>query len=172
MIRISILLLSFLVLLESCHHRGYSPPKNALFTKLSSSECGIDFRNDITDDSVFNEATYRNIYNGGGVAIGDINNDGLPDVFMTANQGKNRLFLNKGNFHFEDITDKAGIVKEQKWSNGVAMADINGDGLLDIYVCAAGSIEDNSRRNALYMNQGDLTFQEAVRYNLVNEGGI
>jgi hypothetical protein len=173
MIRISILLLSFLVLLESCHNRGYSPPKNALFTKLSSSECGIDFRNDITDDSVFNEATYRNIYNGGGVAIGDINNDGLPDIFMTANQGKNRLFLNKGNLNFEDITDRAGIVKEQKWSNGVTMADINGDGLLDIFVSAAGSISGDKRRNALYMNQGDLKFkEEADKYQLTNEGGI
>jgi enediyne biosynthesis protein E4 len=173
MTRISTLLLTLLVLLESCHHGEYSPPKNALFTRLSSSDCGIDFRNDVTDDSVFNEATYRNIYNGGGVAIGDINNDGLPDVFMTANQGKNRLFLNKGNLRFEDITDRAGIVKKQKWSNGVTMVDINGDGLLDIYVSAAGSITGDKHRNALYINQGDLKFkEEADKYQLANEGGI
>ncbi|MBK8880862.1 MAG: VCBS repeat-containing protein [Bacteroidales bacterium] len=160
-------------MLESCRQTGYSPPKNALFTKLSPSDCGIDFRNDITDDSVFNEASYRNIYNGGGIAVGDINNDGLPDVFMTANQDKNKLFLNKGNLHFEDITDKAGIVKDQKWSNGVAMADVNADGLLDIYVCAAGSIAGDTRKNALYINHGDLTFsEEAIKYNLVLEGGI
>jgi hypothetical protein len=171
--RLSILLLSFLVLLESCHKTGYSPPKNALFTILSPADYGIDFRNDITDDSIFNEATYRNIYNGGGVAVGDINNDGLPDVFMTANQGKNRLFLNKGNLHFEDITDRAGIVKEQKWSNGVTMVDINSDGLLDIYVSAAGSLSFDKRKNALYINQGNLTFkEEADKYQLTNEGGI
>ena len=173
MFRKSIILLFIPVLIQSCHSDKYSPPKNALFTRLSSSDCGIDFRNDITDDSIFNEATYRNIYNGGGVAIGDINNDGFPDVFMTANQGKNRLFLNKGNIQFEDITDKAGIVKEQKWSNGVTMVDINGDGLLDIYVSAAGSIVGDRRRNALYINQGNMTFkEEADKYQLTNEGGI
>ena len=159
--------------LLSCQHSGYNPPKNALFTKLSPGECGIEFRNDITDDSVFNEATYRNIYNGGGVAIGDINNDGLPDIFMTANQGKNKLFLNKGNFHFEDITDKSGIVKNQRWSNGVTMADVNGDGLLDIYVCAAGNFPGDKRRNALYINQGDNTFkEEADKYHLADEGAF
>ncbi len=173
MIRTAILFLILLAVVESCRDASYMPPKDALFIRLTSSDCGIDFRNDVIDDSLFNEATYRNFYNGGGVAIGDINNDGLPDVFMTANQGKNRLFLNKGDLHFEDITDRAGIVKEQKWSNGVAMADVNGDGLLDIYVSAAGSIAGDKRRNALYINQGDLTFkEEAGRYHLENEGGI
>ncbi|NEW83045.1 MAG: VCBS repeat-containing protein [Mariniphaga sp.] len=173
MVRRTILFLFTLVFIQACHQGGYTPPKNALFTTISSADCGIEFRNDITDDSVFNEASYRNIYNGGGVAIGDINNDGLPDLFMTANQGKNKLFLNKGNFKFEDITDKAGILKEQKWSTGVTMADVNGDGLLDIYVCAAGNIVGDRRKNALYMNQGNLIFkEEADKYKLANEGGF
>ena len=168
-----ILFLSVFLFVIGCHQRDYSPPKDPLFTKLSPAECGIEFRNDITDDSVFNEATYRNIYNGGGVAIGDINNDGLPDIFMTANQGKNKLFLNKGNFHFEDITDKSGIVKNQKWSNGVTMADVNGDGLIDIYVCAAGNFATDKRRNALYINQGNNTFkEEADKYHLADEGAF
>ncbi len=161
------------VLFQSCHVGGYKPPRNALFTILHPSDCGIEFRNDVTDDSLFNEASYRNFYNGGGVAAGDLNNDGLPEVFLTANQGKNKLFLNKGNFHFEDITDKAGIVKKQKWSNGVTMADVNGDGLLDIYVCAAGHTTDDTRRNELYINQGNMTFkEEADKYHLADEGGV
>lgn len=167
-----ILCLSVFSLVVGCHHNSYSPPKDPLFTNLSPKDCGIDFRNDIMEDTVFNEASYMNIYNGGGVAIGDINNDGLPDIFMTANQGKNKLFLNKGDLHFEDITVKAGIFKNQKWSTGVTIADINGDGLLDIYVCASGNIKGDKRRNALYMNQGNLSFkEEADKYNLVNEGG-
>ncbi|MEP7277173.1 MAG: VCBS repeat-containing protein, partial [Bacteroidota bacterium] len=122
----------------SCSQSSYKPPKDPLFTKLSNRESGIDFRNDVIDDSLFNEMNYRNFYNGGGVAIGDINNDGLPDILMTANQGANKLYLNKGHFVFEDITLKAGITKNDNWSTGVTMADVNGDGLLDIYVCAAG----------------------------------
>ena len=173
MIRKIILFSFILSLVIGCHQNRYTPPKNALFSKLSPAECGIDFRNDITDDSVFNEATYRNIYNGGGVAIGDINNDELPDIFMTSNQGKNKLFLNIGNFQFEDITDKAGIVKNQKWSNGVTMADVNGDGFMDIYVCSAGKFAGDNRRNALYINQGDMTFKEdAEKFQLADEGGF
>ena len=166
--------ISFLCLtIFGCKQSGYNPPADPLFTKLSAEDCGIDFRNDIKDDSVFNETTYRNFYNGGGVAIGDINNDGLADVFMTANQGKNKLFLNKGNFKFEDITEKAGIVKEQTWSTGVTMADINADGLIDIYVCAAGNIKTDKRKNALFINQGNLKFkEEAAKYNLQDEGAF
>ena len=92
----------------------YTPPADPLFQTISAKASGIDFRNDVKDDTVFNELNYRNSYNGGGVAIGDINNDGLPDVFMTANAGKNKLFLNKGNFKFEDITARAGIMKNHK----------------------------------------------------------
>ncbi|MBA4166330.1 MAG: VCBS repeat-containing protein [Chitinophagaceae bacterium] len=169
--RRTILYLCCICLAPGCGQNVYSPPANALFTQLTAKSSGIDFRNDVTDDSLSNEAAYRNFYNGGGVAIGDINNDGLPDIYMTANQGKNKLFLNKGNFRFEDITDKAGIIKEQKWSTGVTMADVNGDGFLDIYVSAAGNTRNDPRKNALYINQGNLTFkEEADRFHLADAG--
>ncbi len=168
----SILLLSVLAS-GACKQSGYIPPADPLFLELSIEESGIDFRNDIEDDSVFNELTYRNFYNGGGVAVGDINNDGLIDVFMGANQGENKLYLNKGNFHFEDITDQAGIRKKHKWSTGVTMADVNADGLLDIYVCAAGNIPGDKRLNELYINQGNSTFkEEANKYNLQDSGAF
>ncbi len=161
------------ILLESCNQSAYQAPKDSLFTKLSAKESGIDFRNDVKDDSLFNEMNYRNFYNGGGVAIGDINNDGLPDIFMTANQSANKLYLNKGNFVFEDITVKAGITKSQAWSTGVTMADVNGDGLLDIYVCAAGNVAGDKRRNELFINQGNATFkEEAAKYGLQDEGAF
>ncbi|MEP6725686.1 MAG: VCBS repeat-containing protein, partial [Bacteroidota bacterium] len=127
---------------------------DTLFQKLEPSQTNIHFSNDLSYDSKFNIYTYRNFYNGGGVAIGDVNNDGLPDIFFTANMQPNRLYLNKGNFQFEDITDKAGIGKKGKWSTGVSMADVNGDGLLDIYVCNSGDIKGDSRQNELYINNG------------------
>ena len=108
--------------------------QQTLFTKLDPSNTHISFSNDLSYDHKFNVYTYRNFYNGGGVAIGDINNDGLPDIFFTANMLPNRLYLNKGNFQFEDITDKAGIGKKGKWSTGVSMADVNGDGSAG-YLC-------------------------------------
>ncbi|MBD0352080.1 MAG: VCBS repeat-containing protein, partial [Flavisolibacter sp.] len=99
---------------------------------------GIHFINEVHNTKDFNIFTYRNFYNGGGVAVGDINNDGLPDIFFTSNMGANKLYLNKGNWQFEDITQKAGIKNTGKWGTGVVMADINNDGWLDIYVCNAG----------------------------------
>src|SRR3977135_3678218 len=95
---------------------------------------GINFVNKVEDNKLENSFLFRNFYNGGGVAIGDVNNDGLPDIFLVGNMVPSRLYLNKGNFQFEDITKKAGITKLGKWSTGVTMADVNGDGLLDIYV--------------------------------------
>lgn len=115
---------------------------------------GIDFNNKVVDDSLENGFLYRNFYNGNGVAIADINNDSLPDVFLTSNTGFNKLYLNKGNFQFEDISDKAGIIKDDKWNTGVVFADVNGDGWLDIYVCASGHMGTGSRRNKLYINNG------------------
>jgi len=123
---------------------------------------GINFNNKVEDDSLENSFLFRNFYNGGGVAIGDINNDGLPDVFLTSNQGANKLYLNKGNFKFEDISDKAGIIKDDKWNTGVVFADVNGDGWLDIYVCSSGRMRTGNRKNKLYINNHNLGFIESA----------
>lgn len=143
----------------------------SLFTKLDASETGINFQNEVKNGKNMNIFKYRNFYNGGGVAVGDINNDGLADVFFTSNQGTNKLYLNKGNFKFEDISTKSGIEGKKAWSTGVVMVDINGDGLLDIYVCDAGSNIDSIRKSQLYINNGNTTFTEkAAEYNLADTG--
>ncbi len=142
-----------------------------LFSLLEAAQTGIDFNNEVVDGETFNILTYRNFYNGGGVAIGDINNDSLPDLYFTANQKKNKLYLNKGNLVFEDITEKAGVGGNMAWSTGVTMADVNNDGLLDIYVCNSGDVNGKDRENELFINNGDLTFSEQAKtYNLNNEG--
>jgi len=144
---------------------------NLLFTLLDRKQTGIDFSNDLTYTEEFNPYTFRNFFNGGGVAIGDINNDGLPDVFFCSNQHSNKLYLNKENFQFEDITERAGISSDGVWSTGVTMADVNGDGWLDIYVCKSGDIKGKNRSNALYINNGNLKFSEkAKEYGLDNRG--
>ena len=141
------------------------------FTKMSSEHTGIEFINELTLTKDLDVFRYRNYYNGGGVAIGDVNNDGLPDIFLTANMGPNKLYLNKGNFEFEDITEKAGVAGTKDWSTGVSMADVNGDGLLDIYVCNSGDVKGGNRENELFINNGDLTFTEsAVQYGLDDKG--
>jgi hypothetical protein len=161
-----LLVLAFAVLL-SCKKE----PDTGIFELLESETTGIDFRNAIYNTETFNIFNYRNFYNGGGVAAGDINNDGLPDLLFTANMGSNKLYLNKGNFQFEDITEKAGISEADKWSTGVVMADINADGLLDIYVCNAGYQKGVSTENALFINNGDLTFtNRAAEYGLNEDG--
>lgn len=146
-------------------------PRDTLFTRVHDT--GIDFVNTLTETKAFNVFKYRNFYNGGGVATGDLDNDGLPEVFLTANQGPNRLFHNKGGFHFEDVTEKAGFpAAKPQWSTGVVMVDLNADGWLDIYVCNAGSMLDRSlRRNQLFINNHDLTFTErAAEYGLDDDG--
>ena len=145
--------------------------EQTLFSLLSPGETGLDFINKVVNQKDFNIFKYRNFYNGGGVAIGDINNDGLPDIYLTANMGPNKLFLNKGNFKFEDISKSAGIEGHKPWSTGVNMVDINQDGLLDIYVSNAGNMEGNNHDNDLYINNGDLTFTEKAKdYNLAKTG--
>ncbi len=130
---------------------------------------GINFVNTVQDTPDFNIFTYRNFYNGGGVAIGDINNDGLSDVFLTANSGSNKLFLNKGNWQFEDISEKAGFTNKKKWSTGVVMADVNNDGWLDIYVCNAGYQKGVGQEDELFINNRQLGFTDsAAAYGLTD----
>ncbi|HTM93041.1 MAG TPA: VCBS repeat-containing protein, partial [Flavisolibacter sp.] len=149
-------------LLLSCRNKKASQP---LFQLMENT--GIDFDNKVEDDRKENSFLFRNFYNGGGVAIGDINNDGLADIFFTANQGSNKLYLNKGNFKFEDISQSAGIVSGDMWSTGVVFVDINNDGWLDIYVCASGHMGTGKRKNKLYINNHNSTFtEEAAKYGL------
>jgi hypothetical protein len=132
---------------------------------------GIDFQNKTVNTKDFNIFSYRNFYNGGGVAIGDLNNDGLSDVFFTANMGANKLYLNKGEWQFEDISVQAGFTEKQKWSTGVALVDINQDGYLDIYVCYAGYQPGVNTANELWINDGKLRFTEqAAKYGLDEKG--
>ena len=142
-----------------------------LFQRLSSVETGVTFKNELIVSEDFNVFKYRNFYNGGGVGIGDINNDSLPDIYLTSNMGDNKLYLNKGNWKFEDITEKAGVKGSKVWSTGVSIADVNADGLLDLYVCNAGDTQGDNRENELFINNGDLTFTErAKEYGLADKG--
>ena len=134
--------------------------KNTLLFSEITQESGVDFRNDLNFTETLNPYTYRNFYNGAGVAIGDINNDGLSDIYFAGNQVDNKLYLNQGNLHFVDITEKAGVACKDVWSTGVTMVDINADGLLDIYVCKSGNPDVPNRNNELFINNGDLTFTE------------
>ena len=166
--------LTIIILLYCCScNTGEKPSikKNTLFEKIDASYSGIQFSNDLKFTEEFNVYTYRNFYNGGGVGLGDINNDGLIDIYLNANQGKNRLYLNKGDFRFEDITDRAGVAGTRAWSTGVAMADVNGDGWLDIYVCNSGDVKGDNKQNELFINNGDLTFTEkGAEYGLDERG--
>lgn len=176
--RISIHILLFtaslLVLLSSC-----SDKKDTLFSSLSESKTGIQFRNLLEESVDLNVLNYQYFYNGSGVAMGDINNDGLVDICFTGNMVKNRLYLNRGNFEFEDITAKAGIADKQGWCTGVTMVDINADGWLDIYICRSADGDATKRKNLLFINngispfgeQGGVTFSEkAEEYGLADEG--
>jgi len=159
---------SLLLLLGFC-----STPETHVVSPVPHFEAvnSIDFVNRVISTSDLDVFRYRNFYNGGGVAIGDVNGDGLPDVYLSANLDSNRLFLNKGNFGFEDITRSSGVWGMRAWSTGVTMADVNGDGLLDIYVCNAGNANNDGRENELFINNGDLTFTEqADLFGLSDQG--
>jgi hypothetical protein len=163
------LFLFIIILVFSC--RSKDENKDALFSRLSPKQTKIDFVNKLTETEEFNIIEYLYFNNGAGVAAGDINNDGLVDLYFTSNQKPNKLFLNKGNLQFEDITVSAGVEGKGDWKTGVTMADVNGDGLLDIYVCQVGEYKSISGRNQLFINQGHLAFKdEAHEYGLDFKG--
>ncbi|MDC1235149.1 VCBS repeat-containing protein, partial [Flavobacteriaceae bacterium] len=155
-----------MMLVSSCEEKT-----NTLFEIQDNRSIGMAFENTLEFSNEFNVYTYRNFFNGGGVAIGDINNDGWADVYLTANQKPNQLFLNKGGFTFENISESAGIGGNRAWSTGVTMVDINADGYLDIYVCNSGDVSGDSKQNELFINQKDNTFkEEAAAYGLADKG--
>ncbi len=141
-----------------------------LFTLMDPSYTQVTFRNDLKDSNKANIFVYKNFYKGGGVSIGDINNDGLQDIYFSGNQVGDKLYLNKGDLIFEDITESAGILNKEGWSTHVTMVDVNNDGLKDIYVCK--SLYDNNpelRENELYINKGNLRFEEAGKAYGLND---
>ena len=146
-------------------------PIQQLFMSLSPAVTNITFENNVDEEGLFNSINYLYFYDGGGVAVGDINNDGLADIYFTSNMYTNHLYLNKGNFHFEDITQEAGVYGGMEgWTTGVTMADVNGDRFLDIYVCYS-NLFDKQGANLLFINNGDLTFTErATEYGLDFKG--
>jgi hypothetical protein len=159
----------FIFLVCSCKHDGKKCEQ--LFTLLPPSSTHINFKNQLKETEQSNIIEYLYFNNGAGVAAGDINNDGLVDLYFTSNQNSNKLYLNKGNFNFEDITETAGVAGTGDWKTGVTMADVNGDGLLDIYVCQVGNYKNLHGKNQLFINQGNLTFkEEAHEYGLDFQG--
>ncbi|MDH5250143.1 MAG: VCBS repeat-containing protein, partial [Cyclobacteriaceae bacterium] len=134
--------------------------EKTLFQELPSAETGITFQNTVVQDGDNNVLNYPYYFNGGGVAVGDVNNDGLVDIYFSGNQVSNKLYINKGNFQYEDITEKAGLGASSGWKTGVTMADVNQDGWLDIYVCRSAMSDSVLRKNMLFINNGDLTFTE------------
>src|SRR5579871_2343663 len=141
-------ILIIVILLSACSN------KKTLFQQISSDQSGIHFNNRIIENDSINPLDMTNIYNGGGVGIGDFNNDGLQDIYFTGNLVSNKLYLNQGGFKFQDITDQAGVSGDGKWCRGVSVIDINNDGWMDIYVCATIKNNPEQRRNLLYINQG------------------
>ena len=160
---------------SACGRDSGNYPTKQLFTLMTASVTHAGFVNHLDYDlqlkNRFNIYTYRNFYNGGGVAMGDVNNDGLIDIFLTSNMETNTLYINKGDFRFEDISKSAGIEGRGQWTTGVAFADVNGDSWTDIYVCNSGNFEEDDRRNELFINNGNLTFTErAKEYGLDDAG--
>jgi len=161
----SLLLLGLMTLTETAH------AQSLLFESLPPQKTGVQFKNTLSETPKSNVLTYEYFYNGGGTAIGDFNNDGLDDLYFTGNMKPNALYINQGNFKFKEIAASAGVNCPDGWKTGVALADVNADGFLDIYVCYSGKGDPNRRRNKLFINNGNLTFREsAAEYGLNDPG--
>lgn len=168
----TIFLYLLLLLLGSCQEPfDVNAESDKLFVQIPDRHSGIDFQNDVTQTRENNHIVNVEFISGAGVAVGDINNDGLPDLFFTGNQVPDRLYLNRGNFQFEDISKSAGITQDTLWSSGVTFVDVDQDGDQDIYVCRNVYLEDENSANQLYINNGDLTFTEsAAAFGLADRG--
>jgi hypothetical protein len=180
------LALSATLAIAGCSGAGDSadPPRTGeaprvdgrLFTRLPASFTGVRFENRLTETRDLNVFTYRHFYNGGGVALGDLTGDGLPEIVLTASQGPSRVFLNEGGFRFRDVSRESRIGRKEGWATGVTVADVNADGRLDVYICYAGNVDGKGRANALYINEGAgadgvPTFVEKAReYGIADEG--
>jgi hypothetical protein len=182
--RYTLLLIASFLLINACESKkeeNTSLQKKTLFEEISAEKTGITFSNTVIQEGENNVLNYPYYFNGGGVAVGDINNDGWPDVYFSGNKVANQLYLNKGRveldssrtvpFQFENITQKAGVAAAEGWKTGVTMADVNQDGWLDIYVCRSAMGDSLLRKNLLFINNHDLTFTEqAEEYGLANTG--
>ncbi|HEY9225932.1 MAG TPA: VCBS repeat-containing protein [Gemmatimonadaceae bacterium] len=158
------------VLLAALSIAGCKQKSETRFELLAPSRTGVTFANTLPEDTTLNILNYLYYYNGGGVAVGDINNDGLPDLYFTSNLGANRLYLNKGNYQFQDVTSRAGVADSVGWKSGATMADVNGDGYVDIYVSGVNYLGVHGR-NVLYVNNGNGTFTDRTKeYGLDFDG--
>ncbi|WP_173021406.1 VCBS repeat-containing protein [Lewinella sp. W8] len=171
------LLLSLFVIIAGCgNERGYQAPRNALFTTLSPRQTGVNFINSVEDGENFNVLSYRNFYNGGGVAIADLNGDGMNDLYFAANQGPNRLYVNEGDLQFREVSEAGGAAGAMAWATGVTTVDVNADGRMDIYVCNSGEVDGSKRANELFINQGNdeagnpKFVEKSQEYGLADEG--
>lgn len=163
LLNLPILLLPLIVLAQT--------PRKTLFRPVPASESGVNFSNTLRESPVLNIITYEYYYNGGGIGLGDFNNDGLTDIYFSANMQPGKLYINKGNMKFEDITAKAGVSAKRGWKTGVSIADVNGDGFQDIYLCLSGPVDRERRTNQLYINNGNLTFTEKAAVMGVADSG-
>ncbi|MHA7831665.1 MAG: VCBS repeat-containing protein [Flagellimonas sp.] len=160
---------TLMIVLIGC--KGTIEKEDTLFASLDSNDTRIEFSNTLTYTNDFNIYKYRNFYNGGGVGIGDVNNDGLMDIYLTANMESNKLYINKGGMVFEDVTEEVGVAGTRSWSTGVAMVDVNSDGWMDIYVCNSGDVKGDNKKNEFFINNGDGTFTDmAEELGLADSG--
>jgi hypothetical protein len=161
----------FLLVLTVVFFLGCNSSNDKLFTKLSSFKTGIKFKNILKETDEFNVLTYGYLYNGGGIAIGDVNKDGLEDIYFTGNMVASRLYINQGNLEFKEVAKEAGVDAPGLWNTGTTMVDVNGDGWLDIFVCRSAAKNPIYRKNLVFINNGDMTFTESAGLLGINDTG-